>query len=101
MVSPTRKRDAAKALMLDYRLSSRRACRLVGQHRSALFYVSRLRERTLALRKRLRELAASRPRYGYRRLHTLLRREGFKDGIDRVYRFYRQEGLQMVAPLGS
>jgi putative transposase len=41
----------------------------------------------------MKEIAASRPRYGYRRIHTLLRREGWKDGIDRVYRLYRLDGL--------
>ena len=41
----------------------------------------------------MKALAAARPRYGYRRLFTLLRREGWKDGIDRVYRFYRLDGL--------
>jgi hypothetical protein len=41
----------------------------------------------------MKEIAAARPRYGYRRIHTLLRREGWKDGIDRVYRLYRLDGL--------
>jgi len=42
----------------------------------------------------MKELAAARPRYGYRRLFTLLRREGWKDGIDRVYRFYCLDGAR-------
>jgi len=43
----------------------------------------------------MKELAAARPRYGYRRIFTLLRREGWKDGIDRVYRLYRLDGLSV------
>ena len=48
-----------------------------------------------ALRLRLRELAASRVRYGYRRLTVLLRREGWLVNTQRVYRLYRQEELQL------
>lgn len=46
-----------------------------------------------ALRLRLRELAAARVRYGYRRLTVLLKREGFKVNAKRVYRLYKEEGL--------
>src|SRR4051794_7449866 len=49
----------------------------------------------MALRLRLRELAGSRVRYGYRRLTILLRREGWAVNAKRVYRLYRQEGLQV------
>jgi putative transposase len=45
------------------------------------------------LRQRLRELAGSRPRYGYRRLTVMLRREGWKVNTKRVYRIYREENL--------
>jgi putative transposase len=47
------------------------------------------------LRIRLRDLAGSRVRYGYRRLTVLLRREGWKVNTKRVYRLYREEGLQI------
>jgi putative transposase len=53
------------------------------------------REPQDALRLRLRELAASRVRYGYRRLHVLLRREGWEVNLKRVYRLYRQEQLSL------
>src|SRR5215204_7682975 len=46
-----------------------------------------------SLRRRLRELAAARPRFGYRRLHVLLRREGVIVNHKRVERLYREEGL--------
>ena len=48
-----------------------------------------------ALRKRLRELAAERPRFGYRRLTALLRREGRSVNPKRVHRLYREEGLAL------
>ncbi len=47
------------------------------------------------LRMRIRELAGSRVRYGYRRLSVLLRREGWRVNTKRVYRLYREEGLQV------
>jgi len=59
-----------------YSVSERRACRLVGIGRSALRYCPHQRPDENLLRLRLRELAAARPRFGYRRLHVLLRREG-------------------------
>ena len=46
-----------------------------------------------ALRERLRGLAAERRRFGYRRLHVLLRREGYRVNLKRVYRLYREEEL--------
>lgn len=78
--------------MAELSLSERRACGLVGISASSLGYVTR---RTLppGLRDRLLSLARERPRYGYRRLHVLLRREGFEVNHKRVHRLYRAEGL--------
>lgn len=92
MVSPTRKREAVAGLRASYRISTRRACRLVGHARSTQAYRSK-RKDPAHLRRRMKELAAARPRYGYRRIHTLLRREGWQDNIKRVYRLYRLDGL--------
>jgi putative transposase len=47
------------------------------------------------LRLRIRELALSRPRFGYLRIHVLLRREGWRINRKRVHRLYRLEGLQV------
>ena len=47
------------------------------------------------MRKRIRELAEVRVSYGYKRIHVLLRREGWKINHKRVYRLYRMEGLAM------
>jgi putative transposase len=73
-------------------VSERRACRVVSQHRSVERYRSR-RPEPEGLRERLRTLAEQRPRFGYRRLHVLLRREGFAVNRKRVHRIYRAEGL--------
>ncbi len=93
MVSPTKKRDAVAVLQGSYRISTRRACGLVGHHRSTQQYKSKGTRDATALRARMKELAAARPRYGYRRIFTLLRREGWKDGIKRVHRLYKLDGL--------
>ena len=65
---------------------------MLGSPRSSCRYRSQARDQT-ALRLRLRDLAAARVRYGYRRLHVLLRREGWRVNHKRVYRLYREEGL--------
>jgi len=74
-------------------ISERRACALVGISRSVLHYVSREAEHTSQLRARLIELAAERRRFGYRRLHILVQREGIEANHKKVYRLYRQAGL--------
>ena len=73
-------------------LSERRACRLIGIHRSVARYPPRKRDLPQLL-ERLKELADERRRYGYRRLTILLQREGFPVNHKRVYRLYREEGL--------
>jgi putative transposase len=73
-------------------MSERRACRVVGLSRSSVRYRDRKADDG-ALRERLRQLAAERRRFGYRRLHVLLRREGTRVNHKRVYRLYREEGL--------
>ncbi len=75
-----------------YRLSERRACGLMGITRWTHRYQSQ-RDPQNELRQRLRELAGSRPRYGYRRLTVLLRREGWQVNTKRVYRIYREDEL--------
>jgi putative transposase len=75
-----------------YELSEKRACGLVGITRWSNRYQS-CRDSQDDLRQRLRELAGSRPRYGYRRLTVMLRREGWKVNAKRVFRIYREENL--------
>ena len=76
-----------------FAVSERRACGLVGIGRSTLRYQGRGREDEAWLRQRLRDLAKERPRFGYRRLHVLLLREGVRVNHKRVERLYRDEGL--------
>jgi putative transposase len=76
---------------VTYGISERRACQATGFGRSSQRYRKRA-DPQVALRMRLKELAAARVRYGYRRLHILLRREGWKVNHKRTYRVYRDEG---------
>jgi putative transposase len=79
---------------VGFQVSERRACQVIPVHRSSDRYRSRARDQT-ALRMRLRDLAAARVRYGYRRLQVLLQREGWQVNHKRVYRLYRLEGLSL------
>jgi putative transposase len=80
---------------VEYEMSERHACRLMGMARSTNRYRARRAQRDAALRTRLKELAAKRMRFGYRRLTALLTREGMPTNHKRVYRLYREEGLAM------
>lgn len=85
--------------MVDYcqqrfSVSERRACRVVGIARAVNAYRSRRRPYT-ELRIRMREIAASRMRYGYRKIYVLLRREGYSLGKQLMRRLYREEGLAL------
>lgn len=77
-------------------ISERRACRLVGISRTVLHYEPKLSEQNVVLGKRIRELAAERRRFGYRRIHALLRREGLQANHKRVHRLYRHAGLAVA-----
>jgi putative transposase len=74
-------------------MSERRACRVVGAHRRTMRYRHKTRADEPQLRERLRALAAEKPRWGYRRLHVLLKRELGTINRKRVQRLYRLEGL--------
>lgn len=90
---PAQQRAAVTYAQARFGLSQRRAGRLVGVGRSTIRYRCRRRGDDDAVRARLRELAAQRPRFGYRRLHVLLRREGIVVNHKRIERLYREEGL--------
>ena len=77
-----------------WRVSIRRACRALPVDRSTYHYRSR-RTGQAELTERIKEIAATRVRYGYRRIHVLLRREGWPVNAKRVYRLYRELGLQL------
>jgi putative transposase len=77
-----------------YQMSIRRATQTLAAPRATLYYRSRQPEQA-PLRHRIKEIATVRVRYGYRRIHTLLQREGWLVNHKRVYRLYCLEGLQM------
>jgi putative transposase len=92
MVRPAARREVTRYLQQHYAVSERRACRTITFSRATLRYRSRLDPRT-ALRIRMRDIAYSRIRYGYRRVRVMLVREGWKISKNLVYRLYREEGL--------
>jgi putative transposase len=93
-VKPAQKRKLVEFLIICFKIGKRRACELIRLNRSTMYYQSQAKDQS-ALTIRLRDLAASRVRYGYRRLHVLLQREGWKVNSKRVYRIYVQEGLSL------
>lgn len=94
-MSPSRKRAAAKDLQAQFAVSERRACKAIRQPRSSQRYEARPRDDEAALVKQMRALAGQRPRFGYRRIAALLRREGWQASATRVLRLWRREGLKV------
>ena len=91
-MKPSRRRPVVQYLVGAYRVSERCACRLVVLSRATHRYQS-IRDPLTELRLRMRQLAQTRIRYGYRKIRVLLIREGWKVGRKLVYRLYREEGL--------
>ena len=75
-------------------MSIRRACAVLGAGRSTYHYAAR-RPPQAVLSRRIREIAETRVRYGDRRIHVLLRREGWQVNAKRICRLYTEEGLQL------
>ncbi len=95
---PALKREAVDYIVSHYDLNMRRACRLVKQSRSMQYYQS-VKDPKQALRGRMQEIAQTRVRYGYRRIHVLLKREGWQLGQNQAYRLYSEEQLQLRSKL--
>ena len=76
--------------------SERRACRLLRQARSTQRYAAPERDAEKSLVSRMQELSRQHPRYGYRRITALLRREGRRVNRKRVHRLWKREGLRVV-----
>ena len=93
-MTPARGREMINLVRSAFQVSIRRACKAVPACRATYHYRSRRPEQA-PLRKRIREIAETRMRYGYRRITVLLRREGWHVNVKRVHRLYRLEGLQM------
>jgi transposase InsO family protein len=92
MVTPAAKREAVAHLQALLDVSERRACRVIAADRTSVRYRSR-RAEDGDLREKLRVLAQERRRFGYRRLHILLRRDGVLINRKKAQRLYREEGL--------
>jgi putative transposase len=94
MVTPAVERQAVAHLVEHHGVSQRRACRTIEVSRSSMRYRSRRPEDAM-LRERLKDLANERRRFGYRRLHQMLRREEWDVGVKQVRRLYAEEKLQV------
>jgi putative transposase len=98
MARPALRRPVVEYVHDHYPVTRRRACRLVRLHRSVFYYRS-VKDPKLALRGRMREIARTQVRHGYRRIHVLLRREGGTLGRSQVYRLYTEEAPQLHSKL--
>lgn len=94
MVSaPARRQQVAFATQRG--ISKRRACALMSVARSALHYESKLIEKDAAALAAMSILSAQYPRYGYRRIHVFLERQGHRMSVDRAWRLWRNARLQV------
>jgi putative transposase len=94
VVGPIARREAVGWLRAR-RTSLRRACRLIGLSTATWRYERKPDPTNQKLLERLKAHAADRPRFGYRRLHTLVDREGLRVNHKRVYGVYREAELQV------
>ena len=89
------RRQAVRFLQERFGVSERRACRVLGQARSTQRQVPKTKEEEGRLVARMLELVRRHPRYGYRRIWALLRREGWRVNRKRVHRLWRKQGLKV------
>lgn len=94
MVTPGAKRAAVAHLCEAHGVSQRRACTTLAIDRSTVRYVSR-RDDDAVLREKIRSIAAERRRFGYRRVHILLQRDGIWINHKKLRRLYAEEKLQV------
>ena len=92
-MKPARKREMVDHVRATWQVSIRRAC---ASSRSSDRPTTTVQAGPAGvLSKRIKEIAETRVRYGYRRIHVLLRREGWPVNVKRVCRLYREKGLQL------
>lgn len=89
------KRTLVSHLKAAHGVSERRACKTLGFHRSVMRYKGKRGLLDVPVRVRIEEIARVRIRYGYRRIHVLLKREGWRINHKRVHRIYREAGLNL------
>jgi putative transposase len=92
VVTPAAERKAVAHLMSVHGMSERRACKAIGSCRMTMRYKTTTAD-DAALRERMKAIAHERRRFGYRRVHVLLKREGFVVNHKRLLRLYREERL--------
>ncbi|WP_183258049.1 IS3 family transposase [Bradyrhizobium sp. CIR48] len=92
MVTPAAKRKAVAHLMDAHGMSERRACKTMGSCRMTVRYKT-IRTDDGGLRQRMKAIAHERRRFGYRRVHVLLEREGYRVNHKKLFRLYREEKL--------
>jgi len=92
MVTPAAERKAVAHLREGFEMSERRACKAIGCCRMSMRYKT-TRADDAALRQRMKAIAHERRRFGYRRLHVLLKREGYMINHKKLFRLYREEKL--------
>ena len=91
---PGRKRELVAETCAEWNVSIRRACRVLEFDTSTYHYRSRRADQA-GIAARIKEICMTRVRYGYRRVHVLLQREGWTGNVKRTYRIYRDLGLQL------
>ena len=94
VVTPGAKRDAVAHLCKEHEVSQRRACSVLGVDRSSVRYRS-VRPDDADLRTAMKTVAAERRRFGYRRVHVMLERQGWQVNQKKLRRLYREEKLQV------
>jgi len=94
VVTPAEKRKAVVHLCDEHGVSQRRACEVLEVDRSSVRYKN-IRPDDADLRKAMKEVAAERRRFGYRRIHIMLERQGIRMNLKKLRRLYREEGLQV------
>jgi putative transposase len=93
-LKPVRKRKLVDEMRTEWGVSIRRACRVTELDTSTYHYKSR-RSGQAPLEARIRDICQTRVRYGYRRVHIQLRRDGWSHGQNKTRRIYRELGLQL------
>lgn len=94
MVTPAAKRQAVAHACDKHGVSQRRACAILNIDRSTVRYTS-VRPDDAYLREAMKKVAAERRRFGYRRIHVMLERQGISINQKKLRRLYREEKLQV------
>jgi putative transposase len=95
VVTPEAKRSAAQHLQNTFKVSERRACRVIQLPRATKRYEAKPDPVNETISKRMVEIAEKKPRFGAPRLHVMLRREGHRINHKRTERIYRELGLSL------